>query len=203
MIIGFSGPKGCGKDLAYQIIKEQFPDKKIEKIAFADPIKQFLCSLLNIDLETYDRLKRVQSLSLVDQDCNETLTTIPGRQLVREIGMMMRNYDDQQFNRYVYQQVASNPDTVYVCTDVRFENEVELIQDICGGTIVLIERDGYNYDNHVTEQQISRFDYKIKNTTLEQYQKDIRAIFESVTAYHWVMQGDNPEIQNEFKLTSY
>lgn len=203
MIIGFSGPKGCGKDLAYQIIKEQFPDKKIEKIAFADPIKQFLCSLLNIDINTYDKLKRVQSLSLVDQDCNETLTIIPGRQLVREIGMMMRNYDDQQFNRYVYQQVASNPDTVYVCTDVRFENEVELIQDICGGTIVLIERDGYNYDNHVTEQQISRFDYKIKNTTLEQYQKDVRAIFESVTAHHWVMQGDNPEIQNEFKLTSY
>ena len=203
MIIGFSGPKGCGKDLAYQIIKEQFPDKKIEKIAFADPIKQFLCSLLNIDIDTYDKLKRVQKLSLVDQDTNQTLTTIPGRQLVREIGMMMRDYDEEQFNRYVYQQVASNPDTIYVCTDVRFENEVNLIMDICNGTIVLIEREGYNYDNHVTEQKISRYTYKIKNDTLEQYRHDVCEVFKAVTAHHWVLYGDDAKIEDQFKLTSY
>lgn len=191
MIIGFSGPKGCGKDLAYQIIKQNRPNVKIEKIAFADPIKQFLSFLLNIDLETYDKLKRVNNLSLVDSDTNETLTTIPGRQLVREIGMKMRDYDEEQFNRYVFEQVINNPDVVYICTDVRFTNEVELIKHQCYGDIVLIERQGYNYDNHVTETMIEYYDYKIINDDLQSYTERVLTTFDKIV---------DSKSTNEFKL---
>lgn len=191
MIIGFSGPKGCGKDLAYQIIKQNRPNVKIEKIAFADPIKQFLSFLLNIDLDTYDKLKRVNNLSLVDSDTNETLTTIPGRQLVREIGMKMRDYDEEQFNRYVFEQVINNPEVVYICTDVRFTNEVELIKNQCYGDIVLIERQGYNYDNHVTETKIEYYDYKIVNDDLQSYTESVLTTFDKIV---------DSKSTNEFKL---
>src|SRR5574344_1032151 len=69
--------------------------------------------------------------------------------------------DNYQFERYVEDIVKSNPDKIYICTDVRFQSEVELIHSL-GGFVVQIYRD-VAYEGTVTERGISDYDYVLNN----------------------------------------
>lgn len=191
MIIGICGAKGSGKDTAFKILQSNFPDYKIEKIAFADPIKQFLCSMLQINEDQYDTLKRIDWLDFVDHSTNEIILTTSGRTLVREIGMKMRSYDCTQFVKYVQNKVIGNPDTIYVCTDVRFDNEVQFIKQVMRGKLIRIDRAGYQYDNHVTEQKIENVDCVIKNESFDQFTNNLCRWFNSEVAIEKQSYGIN------------
>ena len=65
--------------------------------------------------------------------------------------MLMRGYDEYQFNDYVSDIRHNEPDKVWIVTDVRFENEFELMQNL-GATMIQITHPDCNYDGHVTER---------------------------------------------------
>lgn len=162
-MIAISGPKGSGKDTVGQMIKEYVPQSKT--IAYADPIKKVIQHLFDLDPESneqYDLFKR----SYVGYTLSGYISNnVEGRHLVREIGMLMRSYNENQFTDYVEEQIKRDPNKLWIVTDMRFNNELISLQKL-GAILIKVSRPGYNYDGHVTETGFSDdvFDYNILNT---------------------------------------
>lgn len=194
IVIGLAGPKGCGKDLACQLIIQSF-DGNWERVAFADPIKNTVANLFHIgrdlkrDLkqqfqaQTLDTIKRLQTVSLIDNNTGQRYGEFTGRDLIRDIGMLMRGYDDTQFNDYVKNKIESNPNTNWIITDVRFANEIELVRQL-GGKIIEIHRPGYSYDGHITESGVVKGDYHVfNNGTVESFKQQLEAVMSAIMAH--------------------
>lgn len=169
-MIALTGPKGSGKDTVADIIQRQYAHRSysIQRIAFADPIKkvvQYIFDLNPNNVEQYDLFKRTNLTYTLPGHLTHS---VEGRHVVREIGMLMRNYNVDQFTDYVRSQVFStmhDKDRISVITDLRFGNEYEMLRSL-GAKIVKISRPDYEYDGHVTEQDFGddSVDYIIHNT---------------------------------------
>lgn len=172
LIIGLHGAKGSGKDQFYKAVRNAFPDKDIRKIAYADPIKDAVSHIFDLSSEEeYDAFKRTDLTYSLTK--GYTWDQVSGRQVVREIGMMMRSYDPSQFVRYVEETIQKAPDAIWCITDVRFDNEFHSIRWVLEGCILKIKRGGIAYDGHATEIEFedSMCDMVIENVdlSLEQY----------------------------------
>lgn len=180
IVIGLHGAKGSGKDQFFKTVESAFRTPNVRKIAYADPIKFELMRIFKLDNEhQYDELKR----STVHLDLLSEPLTIDGRHVVREIGMLMRRYDESQFVRYVEKTIKSSRGTVWCVTDVRFANEVNSIRNALNGTIIKVVRPNYQYDGHVTEQEVpdDKCDVVIVNDgTLAQYEQKVCDVYQSL-----------------------
>lgn len=155
-IVALTGPKGSGKDTVGALIKQMCPSYNVNTIAFADPIKTEIQHLFNLDPENnnqYDDFKRTDIHYSVPNSITRdmTLKTVPGRHVVREIGMLMRRYDEKQFTNYVVDEIRRRPDDLWVVTDLRFDNEYSVLKGI-GAKMIKIIRPQYQYDGHITER---------------------------------------------------
>lgn len=166
-VIALTGPKGSGKDTVANIICAKYAH--VEKAAFADPIKKAVQHIFQLDGHSsyeYDRLKR-SKISYDDPATQTTWRGIDARHVVREIGMLMRSYDEQQFNRYIQTfiiEAAERRSSIFVVTDLRFDNEYIMLRRH-GAKIVKITRPDYKYDGHITERGFDDplIDYVIDN----------------------------------------
>lgn len=178
-IIALTGAKGCGKDTVADILTTAYyvpVDRRVRRVAFADPIKHEVMRIFNLrNVSDYDTFKR----SLVTSNNH----AVDGRQVVREIGMLMRKYDVNQFVEYVDQTIASDEDAIWVITDLRFDNELTHLQNI-GAKIVKINRTSLEgvIDTHITERGFddSLCDIVIQNkNTLEEFNAEVLKVFDS------------------------
>jgi len=147
LVIALAGPKGSGKDTVGRLIEESYPLHRVQTIAFADPIKKMVEHIFKLDgtnKDAYDKFKRSQLIY-------DGGRMIDGRHVVREIGMLMRSYDEQQFNRYVENTIGNSSDHIAVITDLRFDNEYIMLKKL-GAKIIKIERPDHQYDGHITER---------------------------------------------------
>lgn len=152
-IIGLTGPKGSGKDTVGQFIKELYPHHFVRTMAFADPIKKVIQYIFNLDptnINHYDLFKRD---AIYYQLPGHPQQIVQGRHIVREIGMLMRKYDEKQFTDYVEREIMTNntKNSIDVITDLRFDNEYLMLRDL-GARIIKIHRPNYHYDGHITER---------------------------------------------------
>lgn len=150
-IIALTGPKGSGKDTVGQLIKEMYFKYNVHTIAFADPIKKEVQHIFNLDStdnDQYDAFKRASSYFNVDESVSRV---VAGRHIVREIGMLMRRYDEKQFTNYVVNEIRHLPSDLWVVTDLRFDNEYSVLKGL-GAKIIKIIRPQYQYDGHITER---------------------------------------------------
>jgi len=168
MIIALHGAKGSGKDEFFKIAQERYPD--INKVAFADPIKHHICNIFGLEDElAYDQFKR----SELKGDLGGKYFQVDGRRVVREIGMLMRSYNEDQFTEYVEDSIYSDPNTTWIITDCRFPNEVAMLRKF-NGCILKINRPGLDYDGHITESELDDVDFIIDNDgTLQDYKDKI------------------------------
>ena len=186
LIVGLIGPKGSGKDYAARVILNNF--KNWKRVAFADPIKKTIAELFGCSLKDVESLKSRSTIALCEWNEDEChLTPIfygssTGRDIVRGIGMLMRNYDDQQFNQYVENEINGHPNINYVITDVRFDNEALLIERL-GGILIEITRDGVEYDHHITESGKLKGDIIIHNTDDSNFDKAIKEVVNNLIGY--------------------
>lgn len=158
-IIALTGAKGSGKDTVGDIMQALSTSidyvvgwrVPVKKIAFADPIKRQIEHIFNLNTnnnDQYDLFKRsVLNYNIADQETR----SVEARHVVREIGMLMRSYDDKQYVNYVRAAINNDPNAVWVITDLRFDNEYMMLREM-GAIITKIVRPQVDSDGHITER---------------------------------------------------
>jgi hypothetical protein len=165
-VVALTGSKGSGKDTVGKLIADTYGG---HTIAFADPIKNVVEHIFQLpvqglgleDHQAYDQFKRT---TMTFDLPKIGMQGINARHVVREIGMLMREYDDKQFNKYVKEKIESDPTKIWVVTDLRFDNEYTMLKSI-GAKVVKITRPAYTYDGHITEREFndSLVDHSLMN----------------------------------------
>jgi hypothetical protein len=151
-VIAVTGLKGSGKNtVANHIIDLYEETHQIKTVAFADPIRKQIEHIfsLNGSDKQYDSFKRSTMLFNVGYPGSQSIYS---RRAVREIGMLMRSYDEGQFVTYVHNKIISEKDKVWIITDLRFENELDYLMSI-NAFIIKVARD-VPQDDHITEAGI-------------------------------------------------
>ena len=167
MIIGLSGYARSGKDEVAKILVE---DYGYERVAFADAIRDLLYAanpvvngLANdiqhaVDHRGWDEIKKVPAV----------------RMLLQNLGVGAREVLDESVWIVAALRKLNDINQDYVITDVRFENEAEMIKSL-GGVLWRIRRHGVSAVNeHISENKLDGYkvDTILKNEgTLEDLRK--------------------------------
>lgn len=177
-LVGLCGRKGSGKDTAGHALAESYGYKIIK---FADPLKNMLRSLLtvqNCPFELRERmiegdLKEVPSGYLGGQTpryAMQTLGTEWGRDLIHK---------DFWIHCFI-NQIKLDDNSRYVCTDMRFDNEVELVKQL-GGLTLRIQRETNrnSFSDHPSETAIDNlkvFRGILNSGTIEDLQNELKML---------------------------
>lgn len=176
MIIGLTGQKLSGKDTFAQMLIEKFP--VFTRLAFADGLKQLCSKVFGIDIrllnDSYLKdiylddkiypdkyLKNLQRLTKLKLQTTEVTARTP-RELLQLVGTnyirkASENFWIQKMEKTLLTTLKKN---LVVITDVRFQNEAELIHRH-GGKVLRIVRlsQTVNNDTHESENQKITYDY--------------------------------------------
>lgn len=154
ILIGFSGPAGCGKDTAAMALARHYVS--YDTMAFADTLKQGICEMFFLDRDVFDSRESKESTIPGINKSPRELAQIIGTDCIRKmigedtwIHIMARRY--AVFCQSGLKRLA--------ITDVRFENEAEWIRSN-GGSIIHIIRTGVYWDEygHASERGIEKRD---------------------------------------------
>lgn len=159
MRIALTGQKGSGKDTVANYLKKNYG---FTKLAFADPIRDAVKNIFQLDTDSeYDKFKRTRCFW-------EQEHQFDGRHAVREIGMLMRSYDEEQFCKYIQHKIIDDQIEYPVITDLRFDNELKLVRYLGCKVVKIIGKDQH-IDLHITERGFSddQCDYVIDNREFE------------------------------------
>lgn len=184
-VIALAGVKGSGKDSVAKIIQNHGNDNglTVRTVAFADPIKKVVQHIFELDdtsNEQYDLFKREVVKYQLPGYFSHLVT---GRHIVREIGMLMRGYDDQQYIRYVRSKIESEPESIWIVTDMRFENEYSFLKEEYNAAMIKVKRVVDSTDKHITEREFA--DYRVRHlienySTKENLVKETLEVFETI-----------------------
>jgi hypothetical protein len=162
MIIGLSGYAQSGKDTVAEYLVNE---RGFERVAFADPIREFLLEL-NPILEN-----GIHLTSVVDEFNWEIAKKKPEvRRLLQATGVAARKHIDEDLWVIAALRKMNEVGKQYVITDVRFQNEAVMIKQ-SGGHIWRVERQGIGPVNeHVSEHDLDNWEfdsYIHNNSTIE------------------------------------
>lgn len=153
LVIGFVGPKGCGKSTLCKAI--QRIEAKATVCSFATPLRRMLFYGLGIPIEVMNdkALKEVElpAYGKSARQLMQTLGTEWGRNMVHPdvwVSAWLETVKDAE----------RGGARVILVDDVRFENEVQAIKDV-GGVIIRVVRNEMVYadgDNHASEAGIAK-----------------------------------------------
>lgn len=178
ILIGFSGPAGCGKDTAADALGRHYPS--FERAAFADPIKAGICEMFKLSPAVFESRENKETIVPSIGRTPRDLTKIIG-QCVREevgetawIGVMA-------YHRWKLSHTALK---ILAITDVRFENEAEWVRAM-GGTIIHVVRTGVKWNSygHESERgiQVRDEDLILHNRgTVEEFERKAVEMFANV-----------------------
>lgn len=175
VLLGILGKKGHGKDTVADYLVENYG---FQKISLADPLKEATRVLFGFtDDQLYGKLKEE-----VDEFWGVSPRTVfqyLGTDIFRKDFQKKAPHVGDNFwvksleKRLLSLQKNSGR---YVVADLRFPNEVQLVQKL-GGIVVKIQRNLPDIDNHESETAIDSIDYYdklIKNYgTLEQLYRSV------------------------------
>jgi hypothetical protein len=161
MIVGLCGKKRSGKDEVGRYLNFKYG---FNSIALAQPIVDNTASILKCSVEDIHNWKTINEIVLPNG------SNICIRDIYRNVGMLMRSHDVDQFTHRVETLILQNNYKNVVVTDIRFQNEIDWLT-ANGGILVHVENINQpkNEDTHVTENSIdySTAAYKIVNNGIE------------------------------------
>lgn len=121
-LIGLSGRKRSGKDTVCDIIKRLLPDTSVERIAFADALKEEVSRVLGVTIDEIEADKA------------------RFRGMLQWWGTEWRRHQDIEYwIKQARLKINASTADVVVVTDVRFQNEADLIREL-GGLVCRIHR---------------------------------------------------------------
>jgi dephospho-CoA kinase len=160
MIIGIIGNKYTGKDTIADFLVENY---NFNKYTFANPIKDISKKLFHLNDEQLND-PYLKEIKIPYWDLSP-------REIFQKIGTdLFRNNFDKDFwvKQFEINYLINNNHKNIVCSDIRFQNEAELIKKY-NGILLKINRNTHKYDNHESEKlEIQDYDFEINNnSTLE------------------------------------
>lgn len=134
-IIGIMGNVGSGKDTCGDYLVQ---NHDFTKVSFAKRVKDVANVVFGWDR---NMLEGSTKESRAWREETDPYWGFSPRHALQMIGteMFRRHIDPDVWVKAVKKEIEANPDTNYVITDCRFENELEAIRAM-GGTIIYIER---------------------------------------------------------------
>lgn len=169
IIIGFTGKKGSGKTTAARFIEKYY---NFPEMTFADGLKQCCKIVFGLtDDQLYGEQKEICDPNWFDYTPRMMMQTV-GTELFRkklsevmpEIGEDIWVLSLQRKLQKLIQEHGS--DTRVVISDVRFQNEVDMIKSMGGYIIRLYRETPWNSDSHESEAGINTLhnvDFEIVN----------------------------------------
>lgn len=149
-IVGLTGHAGSGKDTAGRFLVE---DYGFTRFAFADALK---AAALAINPYIFDNERLLDLVTAQGFDFAKRAHP-EVRRFLQELGVSMRRIDPDIWLRPL-EALAAKTDDPIVVTDVRFDNEAELVAGL-GGTLIRLTRPGYTLAGdtgaHISEAGIS------------------------------------------------
>jgi hypothetical protein len=142
-LIGLTGKARSGKDTVAGMLKDAF---QVETLAFARPLKEGLKTMLNLtDEHVHGSLKEtvIEDFGKSPRQMLQTLGTDWGRELVtNDIWLIVAQ-----------RQIAAwlDEDKSVVITDVRFDNEADLIRKLGGSVWHVRRNDAQAVNAHASE----------------------------------------------------
>lgn len=182
-IIGFAGLKRSGKDAAAEVLLR----RDFRKLAFAQPLKDMLRSLLETRGATPEHIERMLEGDLKEESSVYLMQQTP-RYVMQALGTEWgrKLIDDElwidTWKRAVSieRSRAANRANGIVVTDVRFQNEADMILAV-GGKVYRVNRFGNtSLDNHASENGVLSLTGVIDLDnfgTLEEWQSKIARLF--------------------------
>ncbi len=181
-LIGITGYKRSGKDTA----GEYFIELGYIKYAFAGPLKkacQEIFMFTDEQTEGNDKEKLDNRWNISARKVFQRFGTEIFRENLADFYPEMENIKENfwayRFKIWYENQLKINKDIKIVVTDVRFDNEANIIKEL-GGIIIKVERKNKkNLDQHKSETSIEKIkcDYLVKNdSNIENYYKKLSKI---------------------------
>lgn len=161
-LIGLIGNKQCGKDTLANYLCKTYNYKRI---AFADPIKD-ICKI------TFDFNDEQLNGNQKEVPDNKWFNLTPrkifqfiGTDLFRKHMSLLHPKFNEDFwiliaRKKIYELL--NKKTCVVVSDVRFQNECDMIKELNGITIKIIRKTNL-HDHHISENNILIADYVLTN----------------------------------------
>lgn len=167
MIVGLAGKCYSGKNTAADCMNDFI------SIAFASPLKEAVGLLYSISHNQMEYKK-----DIIDERWGKS-----PRQLLQTLGTFLRTQDPDIFVKNCQQRIKrltkNNHDIVV--TDVRYDNEADMIRSM-GGVIIEIKRTNPPFvSNHESEMGVSSVDYVIYNdTSITDLNREINELIEKL-----------------------
>ena len=190
LIIGLHGPKGVGKNFVGDIIGSVFDHRgiSVKKLAFADEIKEFCINVLGLDrylVYGSDHHKNTLTIyrwenmpAFVRHKFLEKIGFMSIREVLQVFGteFIRECWDPMAWVKSVNRRIRDGSEMCYIVTDVRFEEEFNVIKEMKGyNWFVEGPQRGDDYskkDNHSSEKGLDKslFDFTINNGLSETVQ---------------------------------
>ena len=195
-IIGLCGNKGSGKDTIADFLIEKY---NFKKIAFADFIKSALKQLFDWNDDTFTQENKekkddywditpremcqqlgTEFLRIHCKDIISTKFNLPNGEIYHS------TYHIKRINQEVIKILSQNPNTKFVFSDIRFQDELDYIKKL-NGIIIKINRPDNKqnkFNNHLSEQCIdilNNIDIEIENNlTIQDLNNKVNSIIETL-----------------------
>ena len=166
ILIGLSGAAGSGKNYVADQITAKY--ESVKQLAFADPLKQVVHHMFGIPLEdcyteagknkpTWVRWGDVymwredRRLGTAYTQKESDFMTV--RDLLQWVGtdLVRYNWSENHWVNLAEQRIRQSVEPIVVVTDVRFENEANLIAAMGGTTLRVVGRQAAGTPQHASE----------------------------------------------------
>ena len=173
MILGLHGRLQAGKDTTFAEIEASLRGLVfVERLSFADPLKDSAAALLGITREELELMKvdPVQCITVrvpLDEGYRYRTINLTGREYLQRYGTEShRDVFGDNFWVDLALAKATDVSKLYVITDVRFPNEADAIHAADGGVIHIIGPQGKAAGGHSSEQALpdEEIDWEIDNS---------------------------------------
>ncbi|EZP64794.1 deoxynucleotide monophosphate kinase [Pseudomonas sp. RIT357] len=175
LLIGLTGRARSGKSTAAEHLVGTY---LLEHYAFADPLRDGLMAIFNLDPTDFEGDRKEQPLAWLERSPRQLMQSM-GTEWARNtvhpdvwVKLAEQNLD--------YMTKALGAVLGFVVSDVRFENEADLIRRR-GGTIVHISRaDAQAVNPHVSEAGVAGTKHDLlmfNNGTIEEFLRSLDEVF--------------------------
>ncbi len=182
LLIGLTGRARSGKSTAAEHLVGTY---LLEHYAFADPLRDGLMAIFNLDPTDFQGDRKEQPLAWLDQSPRQLMQSM-GTEWARNtvhpdvwVKLAEQNLD--------YMTKALGAVLGFVVSDVRFENEADLIRRR-GGTVIHIFRpDAQAVNSHVSEAGVAahKDDLTLTNyDTVEEFLRSLDEVFLMIRERH-------------------